>query len=60
MNGQSRLGTEVKGLEYQAKESEFYSVDSGERLKVFHRRVTQSEVCLQKINLATVKQNGLG
>lgn len=31
-------------------------MDNGELLKVFSRRVTQSELCLQKINLATVRK----
>lgn len=31
---------EVKGLDYQTKEFGLYSVDNGELLKVFSRRLT--------------------
>ena len=44
----------VQGLDYQARELGLYSVDNGELLKVFSRKVTSSELCLRKINLATV------
>lgn len=50
MNGQSRLGPEVKGLDYQAKESEFYSVDSGELLKVFRRSCASRRLIWQQWN----------
>lgn len=46
----------VKGLDYLAKELGLYSVDNGELLKVFSRRVTSSELCLRKINLAAVSK----
>lgn len=46
----------VKGLDYQAEECGLYSVDNGELLKIFSRRVTSSELHLRKINLAIVRK----
>lgn len=44
-------------LGYQPKEPELSSVDKGELLKVFRRLVSNTvELCLQKINLATVRK----